>query len=185
MKDILLSKRYAKAIFDIAIEKDAVEMVKADLDIIASVFAENAELRQIIANPFVSNERKLSIFKSLFGESVSPMTIDFLAIIIEKKREDQIQYIAEQYADMYLDYKNIAIVKITSAVELDDQTLNRIAKKMADKTTKQIQVVNVIDKKIIGGFIINMDDYQYDASVQNVMHQLRRSFDENLFVKGY
>lgn len=185
MKDILLSKRYAKAIFDNVLEQNAVDQVKADLDIIASVFTENVELRQVIANPFVSNERKMAIFNGLFEKHVSEMTMNFLKVIVDKKREDQIQYIAEQYAELYLNHNNIVIVKVTSAVPLDEPTLQRIAEKMKDKTTKKIQVENVINKKIIGGFIINMDDYQYDASVLNVVHRLRQSFDENLFVKGY
>ena len=185
MKDIMLSKRYAKALFDIAIDSGETETVKNDLDMISAVIAENNELRTIIANPFVSNERKNAIFNSIFQNHISDITKGFLTVLLEKKRGDQIQYIAEQYSELHNAHNNVVIVKVTTAVKMDDETVERIALKMSDKTNRKIKAVNVIDESIIGGFIINMDDYQYDASIKKSIHKLYMSFDQNLFIKGY
>jgi len=185
MKDILLSKRYAKALFGIALDNNETDAVRHDLDMIAAVLADNHELRTVIANPFVSNQHKNAIFNGIFQNHISDTTKGFLSVLLEKNREDQIQFIAEQYTELYNAHNNIVIVTVTTAIPIDDNTLERIASKMADKTDRNIKAVNVIDESIIGGFIINMDDYQYDASVSNAIHKLYMSFDKNLFIKGY
>ena len=88
---------------------------------------------------------------------------------------------------MYLDYKKIAVVTVTSAVELDEHTTDRIVNilkhKIVDKDT--IQIKNVIDRNIIGGFKVGYMDYEYDASVVSTLKRLHSVFEENLFVKGF
>ena len=88
---------------------------------------------------------------------------------------------------MYLDYKKIAVVKVTSAIALDEQTTNRIVNilrhKIVDRDT--VQVENIIDKNIVGGFKVSYRDYEYDASVVSTLKRLHSVFEDNLFVKGF
>ena len=83
--------------------------------------------------------------------------------------------------------KKIAVVTVTSAVDLDDNTINRIVNiikhKIVGKVT--IEVEKNIDKTIIGGFIVRYNDYEYDASVRNTLKRLQSEFEKNLFVKEY
>ena len=76
---------------------------------------------------------------------------------------------------------------VTSAIDLDENTTDRIVNimrhKIVDKDT--VHVKKVIDKNIIGGFKVNYMDYEYDASVVSTLKRLHSVFEENLFVKGY
>jgi F-type H+-transporting ATPase subunit delta len=118
---------------------------------------------------------------------VEKITLNFLSLLIEKNRDEIITDVYDEYYEMYLDYKKIAVVTVTSAIALDEQTTDRIVNILKHKIVKKdvIQVKNVIDKNILGGFKVNYMDYEYDASVVNTLKRLHSVFEENLFVKGY
>ena len=76
---------------------------------------------------------------------------------------------------------------VTSAVDLDEQTTKRIVDVLKHKIVEKdtIQIKNVIDKNIIGGFKVSYEDYEYDASLVSTLKRLHSVFEENLFVKGF
>ena len=185
MKDTILARRYAKAFFDYAIKNNMSDKALHDLETVTEVLKENKELRNLLAEPFVSIQHKINILKRIFENNISTITIEFMTMMIQKKRDAYIQFIYEQYKEMYLSYKNIAIVTVTSAVKLDDATLKKIVRFVKDIVKGDIVIENKINKNIIGGFIVNYEDYQYDASVKTSINRLHKNFEQNLFVKGY
>ena len=105
--------------------------------------------------------------------------------MIEKSRPNIIPQILDVFRYMYYEYKNIARVIITSAVPIDEATQQRFLVYVKEIISDQIEIVNVIDKDIIGGFIVNYKDYQYDQSVRTKLKNLESLFTGNLYVKGY
>jgi len=86
---------------------------------------------------------------------------------------------------MYLDYKNIAIVEVTTATAIDKTMQTKMADLLKPKTTKTIQLAEKIDPSIVGGFILRLNDYQYNASMQKLIARLHKEFDKNLYIKGF
>lgn len=187
MKPNLLAYRYAKAFFELSAQNNAVDKSLEDLLLVKTTIEGNKELNILIHEPFVSKEKKVNVLQRLFKESVSKITLDLLNLLIMKNRDSVITNIYDEFYVLYLDYKKIALVKVTSAVELDEHTSNRIVNILKHKIVKKdtIQIENVIDKSIIGGFKVKYMDYEYDASVVNTLKRLQSSFEENLFVKGF
>lgn len=185
MKDSLLVRRYAKALLDYSIENKMEDKAFDDLKIIFDVLKENKNLRNILAEPFISIEKKISIIEKLFKNHVSERTITFISLIIKKKRSNILQDLYGEYKDLYFKYKNIAAVTVTSATQLDKETLSRIRKIINGLIDSKITIENVIDKSIIGGFIINYSDYQYDASIKSMMGRMQKIFEENIYVRKY
>lgn len=185
MRKSILVHRYAKAFLELAIRNNMVEKALDDLKTVTKTLKENRELRSLLAQPFISKSHKINILKEVFKKYVSPKTLDLLYLMINKNRENYIIDIYDQYYEMYLEYKNIAVVTITSAIKLDDRTKQRIINILRYKINDSIQIENKIDKNIIGGFILNYKDYRYDASIIYTIKQLHKMFEQNLFVKGY
>jgi len=181
MRIKLLSKRYATAVFDLAVEFNILEKVNADLKFVSKVFAENRELRVIIANPTIDTHKKISILDKLFEEDVEELTIKFLRLITKKGREQYIPYISDAFYDIYKDYKNILSVNITTAAVADKVIADGISKKLKEATKMNIEMTSNIDKELIGGFVVNFEDYKYDASIINQLNRLKKSFSDNLF----
>lgn len=187
MKPNILVHRYAKAFMDLAIQNEAVDKALDDLLLVKTTIEGNKELNTLIHQPFVSKDSKNNILKKLFKDRVDAITLNLLNLLIEKNRDEIITEVYDEYYALYLDYKKIAVVTVTSAVELDEQTTDRIVNILKHKIVKKdvIQVKNVIDKNIIGGFKVNYMDYEYDASLVKTLKRLHSVFEENLFVKAY
>ncbi|MBC8320980.1 MAG: ATP synthase F1 subunit delta [Bacteroidetes bacterium] len=179
MRIKLLSKRYAQALFDLAVELNILEQVNSDLRLIGTVFAENRELKVIIANPVIDTYKKINILKKLFEGKVQELTIKFLLLITRKGREQYIAPISDAFDEIYKKYKNILSVNITTAQTADIKVTEEISKKLQAVTKMNIDLSEKVDEDIIGGFIVNFQDYKYDASIINQLNKLKKSFSKN------
>lgn len=184
-KNSILAKRYAKALFAMALEKGTIDTVNSDMELVANVVGENRELRQLMVNPIVTALRKQRIFKSVFEKHIDKLSISFLNILIRKGREIEVTEIANQYQLLYLEHKNIIVAEVVTAIDIDEETSKRITNLVANLSKKEIRIKSKIDPSIIGGFKINMEDYQYDASIRKIIDNMHKEFDKNLFVRRF
>ena len=185
MRNILLIRRYAKAFLEYSIENQMVDQGLADLELLTETLNEHRELRSILSQPFVPKSKKENIIKKVFEGKISDKTLKFIDLVLEKNHPEILHEIIIIYRDLYNEYKNIAVVTITTAVKIDEPTQQKLIGFVKHKIKGEIRLINNIDKKIIGGFIINYLDYQYDRSIRNELKKLQGLFDENLYIKGY
>ncbi len=181
MRIKLLSKRYAQALFDLAIEFNVLEKVSSDLKLVGTVFKENRELRVIIANPVIDTYKKINILNMIFEKNIQELSMKFLRLITNKGREQYIPYICDTFDEIYLEYKNILSVNFTTAQKADKKVLDDISSKLKEVTSMNIDLTEKINEDIIGGFVVNFQDYQYDASIINQLSKLKKSYSENQF----
>ena len=185
MKNVLLIRRYAKAFLEYAIQNDMVDESLADLVLLTETIQSNRELRNILSQPFIQKSKKENIIKKIFEGKISDKTLNFIDLILEKNHPELLTDLLIMYRDMYNDYKGIAVVTITSVVKLDEKRQQHLLGFIKHKIDGNIQIINKIDKNIIGGFVINYKDYQYDASVYTKLRNLEALFTGNLYVKGF
>lgn len=185
MRNVVLTRRYARAFFDYAIENKMTEQGLADLELLTATLNSHRELRNILSQPFLSKTKKEAIINRIFEGEISDKTLNFIRLMLEKNRYEIISDIIIPYREIYNIYKNIAEVTITTAVKIDEPMQQKLIGVMKHKINGDIKIINKIDKNIIGGFIINYLDYQYDRSIRNELKSLQSIFNENLYVKGF
>jgi F-type H+-transporting ATPase subunit delta len=83
MRNKLVAQRYSKALIDLAIEKNELEQVKADIDFIRSTFS--PEFRIVMASPVISGQKKTQLFKAVFSDRLTPLTFSFFNLVFFKK----------------------------------------------------------------------------------------------------
>ncbi len=181
MRIKLLSKRYATALFDLAEEMKILDKVDSDLQLVGQVFSENRDLRVIIANPVIDTFKKNKILTSLFESNIQKLSMKFFQLITNKGREKYIPYICEAFNEIYMEYKNILPVSITTAQKADKKITTSITSKLKEATSMNIELSENINENLIGGFVVNFQDYQYDASIINQLNKLKKGFSENLY----
>lgn len=185
MKNILLSKRYARALFDLAISGKQLDQIHADMKLVAATLEENRELRKLMTNPVVPPSKKKMVIRSIFENHVQPLSLAFMDILVRKGREQEIGMIAEHFGQMYLDHNNIAVVELETAAQLPAVLEQKISELIGARANKKIDISSSVDKDLIGGFVLRMGDYQYDASIRRVIKRLHTDFDKNLFIKEF
>jgi F-type H+-transporting ATPase subunit delta len=182
MRVTLLAKRYAQALFDLAIENNILEEVEKDILLVKSVLDESRELRKVLANPVLDDHKKIKVLDSIFDNKTQLLTQKFLRLITRKGREGVIVHICKAFDEIYKVYKNIMPVKLTTATEIDEKVKNDILDKLAEITAKKLEVTEIVDTELIGGFKLDFEDYQYNNSVKVQLQRLAKVFAENLYI---
>lgn len=185
MKKTKLSSRYAAALHQFAVEQQQEEAVYKDVLLLADVFAENRELRVVIESPIMPAEKKLAIFDGIFSGKISDITFGFLRLIIAKRREPSLTAMFENFVECYYISHNIKVASITTATEMPAALLEQIKGMLEEQTHSTIIVKQIVNPRIIGGIIIHVDDFLFDASIVGKINKLRVEFSHNLYQTKY
>lgn len=185
MKDSRLAIRYAKALLELALEKKAETDVRADMQLVSEVCESNNDFRRMLLNPIINSEKKEAILNEIFKGKISGLSIHFLLLIAKKRREVFIDEIAKNYIELYKENKNIKTAIIETVVKIDNQTREGIINHLKTKTGSEIELVEIINPDLIGGFRLEFDNKQYDASILNQIRKLRKEFNVNIYEKGF
>ncbi len=173
MKSSKIAKRYAKSLLELSIENNVVDAVLDNMKTLSATVSESREFELLLASPVVSASKKIEIFNQIFGsfEKVAKL---FIELITKNGREVYLKEIANAYQDQVNEYKGITPVTIVSAVALDDTTKATILAKVKEVVSGTLEVSEKIDPSLLGGFIVQMDDKQIDASVASKLSQLKQ-----------
>ncbi len=185
MNQSQISTRYAKALFDLAEEKQCLEKVKADMSLIDTVCHENHELRVLLYNPVVNVDKKQKVMLKVFGNYIDPLTLGFINILARKRREQYIDSIASRFMELYKEHMGIKTAHVVSAVPLTDSDRSQALEILKRLTDKEIELNEKVNTEIIGGFILKMDDFQVDQSLTSKIKELKKDFEKNLYIKGF
>ncbi len=177
--------RYAAAFFNLAEEKGVVESAYEDMMLIGRVCASNHDFVRMLQNPVINADKKKKIITHLFGRSINKMTLSFMSLMIRKRRERYLPSISEAFADLYKASKGIKTAYVTSAVELAAKEKEGVLDILHKLTDKKIDLVEITNEDLLGGFVLNLDDFQVDQSLSTKIKKLKKDFEKNLFVKGY
>ena len=165
--------RYAKAILDIASDRNVADIVGCDMKTIAVTIKSNAELSNFIQNPTLKVDVKESALIAVF-QDVNDVTKKLFRLLKENKRFQILGEIAVEYTKLFDEKGGIQVAKVTTAIEMDAALQAQVLVKIGTLTTKKVTIENIIDPSIIGGFILRIGDQQYNASVANRLQILKR-----------
>ena len=172
MKHNLTAIRYSKALINFSENKKASKKVYEEMKVISKIFSQNKKVLNFFRNPVISIKNKKNlIFK--FLKKTSNQTIKLIDLLEKNKRLFMISEISNSYINLYKRRRGISHAKIITAFKLSKEFEIKIMKKLKKIEKGEIRISNVIDPKIIGGFIINFKGLQYDDSIKNQFKLLK------------
>lgn len=167
--------RYAKAVLSLASDEKAADAVNTEMKLIANTISQSKDLSDALKSPVISSSIKKSILLEVFKDS-NKITLNLIDTLISNNRIDILGDVAEKYNQLFDKSKGIELATVTTAVALTDDLKKKVLAKAKELTGKDIEVENVIDESIIGGFILRIGDIQYNASITNQLSKLKREF---------
>jgi F-type H+-transporting ATPase subunit delta len=173
MKGSKIASRYATALLELSIEQNKVEQVLADMKYLLEVNNETRDFQLLLDSPIVKSDKKIAIFGELFGQ-FEEISTAFVKLITTNRRENHLPSIADAFDLQVKEYKGIVPITIVSAKQLEDSTRRIILEKVEKSVTGQLEVTELIDESLIGGFIVRMGDKQIDASVASQFNELKQ-----------
>lgn len=169
-----IGRRYSKAIFDIAEEKNQVKEIYELLNSAMILYRNDKEFKNFIRNPLISNEEKKIVLNEIFGKDNSE-NLNILLYILDKGRINCIKYIVSEYLKIYYRKNKILDVKATFTKELNEEQKKKLIDKLFQKTGKEINLEIKIDKNILGGGIIKIGDKIIDGSIRRELDNWKRN----------
>ncbi len=168
-----IAQVYARSLFEVASEHDALAEVREQLGQFADALHDNRDLAVFFFSPYFSpQEKKDALHRSIDG--AEPIFMNFLEALVERHRMPAIFRIRTRYEELW-DRENLRLpVEVTSAVELDEATVKSIGDRIGQQTGNQIQLTTVVEPEILGGIVLRVGNFILDASIRNRLNQLRK-----------
>ena len=179
MNNNRINRSYAKALLLLSKERGVEEKVADDMRLVESVWAENRELNVLFANPEVKSEKKVSIVKELFEGRVSEETMAFLVFVTRKNRSVFMRGIAQEYMEMYREFRGIVLSDLVTHQPIDDVARRMVTQMVADYTGKTVELHDRTDPKMLGCFKLEFDGKMYDARIRTKIKRMRIEFAKN------
>jgi F-type H+-transporting ATPase subunit delta len=173
MSDFRIASRYAKTIFDLAIERKLEDEIGKDMDLIKNTLAENRSVILMLRNPVIRDDKKLGIIRRLFEGRIQDITLKFFEILSRKSRLAVLPVLTEMYNELYNHYKGVVEAKVTLAITPYPELKEKLSDYIKEITGKDAHLEFQIDREIIGGFILNVDDKQLDRSLKGQIKRMR------------
>jgi F-type H+-transporting ATPase subunit delta len=178
-----LATRYAKSLIDLAIEKNQLEEVYADMQWLSGVSKSNRDFVNLLRSPVVKGETKQKVLAAVTEGKISAMTAGFNRLLVAKGRESNLPEISEAFIKSYKVKKEIQTVRLITATTISESLKNEIidqVKKSGD--FKHVELEEKIDESLIGGFVLQVGDKLIDASVLYDLKNISKQFENNDFI---
>ena len=185
MPSIRLANRYAKSVLDLALEKDVVDAVTADVRKMSDIINGHSEFMRLLRSPIIHPAKKMPILVAVFEGRVHPILMHFMEILGRKHREEHLPEILKVYLERFNEMRHIKTVKITTTVTIEAELKDKIAESRRESAEATVEMESVVNPDLIGGYIIRYGDKQYDASVIRNLRLMRKEFEQNTYVKKY
>ena len=170
--------RYAKAVLSLATDQKTADVVNTDMKLIAGTIAESKDLSEALQSPVVSSAVKKSVLLEVFKKS-NKTTLSLIDILVANNRIDILDQVAVKYNQLFDQSKGIELATVTTTIALTPDLKKKVLAKAKELTGKNVEVENIIDESILGGFILRIGDVQYNASVANQLSKLKQEFTLN------
>jgi len=169
--------RYAKSALSLAKDAKNTQEINTDMQLIASTINNSSELQAFLKNPISKAEVKLNVINSLFGDKINAITNGIIKLLVRNKRINLLPFVAKQYMLLFDKEQGIEVAKVTTAIPLTEDLKEKVLAKVIAVTNKKAIIKNIVDESIIGGFVLQVGDKQYDASISGKLGNLRRDFE--------
>ena len=173
-----ISSRYAKAIYEYAFGKKDETNLYEKMKMLSSSFSSFHAIQKVMENPTLSLADKKKILITGGGEGKSKTYNAVLDLVLNNHRETYIFSIALMYQEYYRKEKGIVIGKLTTSIEIDKKTEIKLKELITQNADKEIDFDVHTDPSIIGGFILELESNQMDASVKGQLRKLRSTLIE-------
>ncbi len=172
-----VAKRYAKALYELAVEADEYVQVHLSLHDFVELMEKNDDIRTVFFSQRVETKTKLLIIDEVLKKNTNPIFFNFLKVLVIKKRTPALAQILKEYERLYDIKQNRLVVNVETAVDLADETVDELEKMTADMLKKNVHVEVKKNPDILGGLIVEMDGTIIDASLRRKLKELRKSLD--------
>lgn len=165
-----VASRYAGALMSLAEKAGGVDVLEADLGLVASTISSHDGLRQALVSPTVASTKKHAVLKGVFEGKVSPTVLHFLYVLVNKKREEYLETILSVFQERLRELRGEVACHVRTAKPLTAAIRKDLEKNLASFSGKKVQLTEEVSPELLAGMVVTVGDRVIDTSFR---HQLR------------
>jgi F-type H+-transporting ATPase subunit delta len=175
MSATAIARRYADALADVALDRNAVDQIEDELGGFAELFRSSAELQQLFASPIVSQANKSKVLEALIARlKPGELTANLLRTLLRNYRLQHVREVYKQFGRVLNQRRGVVVARVTSAAPITDQERARLDQKLRSLTGKHVEFEFETDPSLIGGAITRVGSVVYDGSVRTQLQQIKQ-----------
>lgn len=167
-----LSRRYAAALFDLALEKASVDEYLEQILSLQAIVRE-AQCQSFLRHPGIAKADKRRFLRETFGENIDKYLLGFLYLTVDKDRQDQLLPAFDSFIHMANHHNKKTTAYVTAAAALNQNQIDALKIRLSRKLGKDIEISLKIDPALIGGISIHVDNYLIDRSIKKRLQDMK------------
>ncbi len=175
MNESKISVRYAKALFLLGKEKNVLDTIVADMKLVDELCNTVKDFWLMVESPVVKTSQKRKAVKLVLADKLDAISLNFMDMVFENHREIFIKDMVRNFLDLCRKDKGVVSAKLTTAGEIGKEGKTNLSDMLKKAFDSKIELEEVLDKDIIGGFVLRVDDQELDASVSAQLNQIKRT----------
>lgn len=168
-----VASKYARALFSFAEETDQLDCVQQEMHQVRDLMAEAPDLQAVLEHPRMEDDRKKDLLQRVLGQHVSQTTLDFLSLLVDKKRCELLLTIIEELDRLLDEARGIQRAEVRSAVPLPDDLADSLTTKLEGLTAKKVVLTRVVEPELIGGLVVHVGGRLIDGSIASHLDAVR------------
>jgi len=176
MSIMKVSNRYATSLLETSLEKNSLDQTYDDMKTFVDLLDVSDELKRAIESPIIKPNVKISIVDEVLKKRISDDSLKFIRFVITKRREEILYEIAKRFLELRDEHLGIVNIDVKTAFKFTDEQKKQLKEKFKTILNKTVIIKYEVDKNIIGGFVAQVGDTVYDASVLHQLELLKKEF---------
>jgi F-type H+-transporting ATPase subunit delta len=174
-----MAARYATALFELALETNAIDAVKADLERFDALVAESSDLARLVRSPVFSADEQLQALTAVLDRAgIGGLAARFLKLVTTNRRLFAVRDMARAYRELVAQHKGEATATVTVAEQLKDEHLAALRAALKAVSGKDVDLDIKLDPAIIGGLVVKLGSRMVDTSLRTKLNAIRHAMKE-------
>jgi F-type H+-transporting ATPase subunit delta len=168
-----IAEVYARALFEVAMEHDVLDRVHDELGEFAEALDDDRNLQVFLFSPYFSSEEKRRGVSSIVSDA-DERVVNFLELLAERHRMPALFRIRREFDSLWAEENQLLPVTVTSAVELDEELVSEIGKRIEEQTGRKVELSSNVEPDVLGGLMVQVGNMVLDGTVRNRLERLRK-----------
>lgn len=170
------ARRYAKALFRLALEENRLDAVASDLADLLRLAESSADFGRLLRSPVIPDDRRAALLRELLSGRADKLTLRFVLFMVERGRIDQLADVATLFEDLSNEHAGILKARVASAAPLSRRQEEALRERLARRFGKRVLTESEVRPELLGGFRVRIGDTLHDFSLQSQLELLRKQW---------
>jgi ATP synthase F1 delta subunit len=168
-----IAEVYARSLFEVAKDHDVLDRVHDELGQFADALSNERELQVFLFSPYFSSEEKRDGVRRIVSDA-DERFVNFLELLAERHRTPALFRIKREFDSLWAEENRLLQVTVTSAIELDQELVEEIGKRIEEQTDRRVELSSNVDPDALGGLKVQVGNMVLDGTVRNRLERLRK-----------